>query len=199
MTLEPMAVAWREPVAQALKHLKYWNSSEQNKHLQHSIDDLTRLLASLQPHTGRAGVTDEMVEAACRAVARDHYAKRFGKSEDDPHVTRNVDGNWNIFSHETRIALNAALTVEPEAGEVTVKPLEWAQNWPNDPLTAYARADHINRTYTVDHDGPRFYLNTGISPSYDTPDGIGNFASLDEAKAAAQADYTARIRSALAP
>lgn len=86
-----------------------------------------------------------------------------------------------------------------ETEHVLVKPLSWVQNWPNDPLTAFASADHINRTYTVDRDGSRFYVSSGVSPYDSMSDAIGNFGSFEEAKAAAQSDYEQRIRSALHP
>lgn len=97
-------------------------------------------------------------------------------------------------------AITAYLSHLPAQAEgVRVKGLEWKQNWSNDPLSAFASADRIDRVYTVDHNRPRFYVSTGISPHNSLDDALGNFGSLDEAKAAAQGDYDARIRSALEP
>jgi len=84
-----------------------------------------------------------------------------------------------------------------ETEHIRVKLLPWVQNWPNDPLTAFASAEHINRTYTVDRDGPRFYVSSGVSPYDSRSDALGNFGSFEEAKAAAQSDYEQRILSAL--
>lgn len=91
----------------------------------------------------------------------------------------------------------AALRASPAPDRVSVKPLEWSQNWRNDPLTAFAEAKSIDRTYTVDHDGPRFYVSTSLLLSEIGSDAIANCETFDEAKAAAQADYEKRIRSAL--
>jgi hypothetical protein len=48
-----------------------------------------------------------MVERVCRQLATKHYAKRFGKPTDDPHVQMNVDGNWNIFEDDVRATMEA--------------------------------------------------------------------------------------------
>lgn len=61
-------------------------------------------------------ISDEQVELAARKVATAHYAKRFDKPEDDPHVQMNVDANWHIFADDARIALSAlSLPVQPVA------------------------------------------------------------------------------------
>lgn len=39
-----------------------------------------------------------LIEHLARIEATDHYAKRFGKAEDDPHVKENVEANWSAFS-----------------------------------------------------------------------------------------------------
>lgn len=52
-------------------------------------------------------VPPDVLEAACRAVAADHYSRRFNKSPHDPHVVMNVNSNWQIFMHDTKIALEA--------------------------------------------------------------------------------------------
>lgn len=48
-------------------------------------------------------------ELACRAVATRHYANRFNKPENDPHVQLNVSANWNIFAGDAKIAIEEYL------------------------------------------------------------------------------------------
>lgn len=38
-----------------------------------------------------------IVETVAREIAADHYATRFKKLHDDPHVQMNVDGNWRFI------------------------------------------------------------------------------------------------------
>jgi hypothetical protein len=61
------------------------------------------------------------VEFACRAIASDHYSKRFATVPENPIVTMNVDGNWHIFEADATRAIRAylAATKPPLAGEVT--------------------------------------------------------------------------------
>ena len=110
-----------------------------------------------------------------------------------------TDVEGDIFTDELRDIVTNALAASPSspASGVRVKALEWVQNWHSDPLTGFATVDHINRTYTVDHDEPRFYASTNVSPSDYSGDAIGNYGTFDEAKAACQADYEARILSAI--
>lgn len=41
-----------------------------------------------------------ILERCARALCARHYAARFGKLVDDPHVQMNVDGNWHLFMED---------------------------------------------------------------------------------------------------
>lgn len=43
----------------------------------------------------------KLLEHLCCVEAASHYAHRFGKSVDDPHVLINVASNWHIFAGQT--------------------------------------------------------------------------------------------------
>lgn len=47
------------------------------------------------------------IERASRALASSHYAARFGKPSDDPHVVMNVDARWPDFEVTVRAVLQA--------------------------------------------------------------------------------------------
>ena len=49
----------------------------------------------------------EMIERIARRIATKHYAERFSKEIDDPHVVMNVNGNWNIFETQVRAVIEA--------------------------------------------------------------------------------------------
>lgn len=130
------------------------------------------------------------------------------------YLAEDNTGQWHYINHantwqsypgpstpEARAMLSASPS-PPKAdgsGEVNVKPLEWQQNWPSDPLTGYAPVEPLNRYYLVDHDEPRFYAKSAVFGTDNHDKFLGNFGSFDEAKAAAQSDYEARILSALSP
>lgn len=92
--------------------------------------------------------------------------------------------------------LTAALSQPAPVGKVRVKPLEWEQ--PQGALQRH-RALATGHCYFADKlaaGGWRLTLNLWArSGHFD----LGDFDAFDEAKAAAQADYEARIRSALEP
>lgn len=48
-----------------------------------------------------------MIEKVARHMAAKHYANRFGKPIDDPHVTKNVKGNWQIWRADAVSAIEA--------------------------------------------------------------------------------------------
>lgn len=99
--------------------------------LQAAVRNLLETLppASPQPHTGRAGVTDAQVEAAARAITTSRGVdpdtlfqiniftgdEPFDKEDDRG---RRFTWAWRKNTDAARAALNAALTVQPEAGEV---------------------------------------------------------------------------------
>lgn len=50
----------------------------------------------------------EAVEVMARDAARRHYARRFGKPVDNPHVSLNAEGNWRaLYGAEMEQALAA--------------------------------------------------------------------------------------------
>lgn len=53
-------------------------------------------------------IDDRAVEAAARAMTALHYAERFAKPLDDPHVLMNVAANWYLRMDDARAALTAA-------------------------------------------------------------------------------------------
>jgi hypothetical protein len=78
---------------------------------------------------------------------------------------------------------------KPDDTGVTVKPLEWAEILPklwgvDTALVSYRLHEHSDGMFGVSLDGDSLRINC---------------PSLDDAKAAAQADYEARIRSAISP
>lgn len=105
--------------------------------LQAAVRNLLETLppASPQPHTGRAGVTDAQVEAAARAITTSRGVdpdtlfqiniftgdEPFDKEDDRG---RRFTWAWRKNTDAARAALNAALTVEPEADEPTPEMIE---------------------------------------------------------------------------
>lgn len=92
-------------------------------------------------------------------------------------------------------AADAITALRARPATVQVKPLVWVAKWSNDWRGDIFQTDHL------------WYRRT-IVPSNTTPGGVhllasrssaimGDFGTIDAAKAAAQADYDARIRAAL--
>jgi len=122
-------------------------------------------------------VTNEMIEAFIENV-KNGYA--------DIGVV--VDGEFSIDGIvNVREALTAALAVAPG---VEVKPLEFKYH--AIPPTGESLAQSVVGLYCIQHGWQNFRLRFRDSET------LGDFKSADEAIAAAQADYTARIMSALA-
>lgn len=48
-----------------------------------------------------------MIERVARALATKHYADRFLKSANDEQVKANIDGNWQTFTDEAKVAIKA--------------------------------------------------------------------------------------------
>jgi len=72
------------------------------------------------------------IEAAGLAKAHAHYAYRFGKSVDDPHVVMNAKANWRaLWKDEDEAALDAVLPLIERA--VRRSALEEAAEVANDP------------------------------------------------------------------
>jgi hypothetical protein len=80
-------------------------------HAYRDVRHVANLLDSPTPGARRfpAANPEAAVEAGARAVAVRHYAQRFGKPADDPHVKANADANWNIFTEDVRAALTAVM------------------------------------------------------------------------------------------
>lgn len=53
------------------------------------------------------------LEKACRAIAEDHYAKRFGTYPTSDHVKMNVDANWRDFQGDAVRVLRVYLDALP--------------------------------------------------------------------------------------
>lgn len=99
---------------------------------------------------------------------------------------------YGLTDAEMRAALEAAVADVPEAEAVRVKPLEWVEHGDQD-FVWYRAMTTVGLRYNVEDDGfseKKFHLTVGQLV-------LGNFDVLDEAKAAAQADYERRILSAL--
>ena len=87
-----------------------------------------------------------------------------------------------------------ALEARPEAAQVRVKPLEWYDSPDDD--TDFC-ADALGLTYVVDCDLDGF-CSWGFFRKVGREEGDEKW-SIEDAKAAAQADYDRRIRAALGP
>lgn len=88
---------------------------------------------------------------------------------------------------------NADVPLYPEpvktAPAVAVKALEWRDE--PVPPSGETLAPSVAGLYCIPHSGDRFYLRFRDAIT------LGDYSTLDKAKAAAQADYETRIRSAL--
>lgn len=94
---------------------------------------------------------------------------------------------FDIMCDRFKIALSAA---EPHpATSVAVKALEWRDE--PIPPSGETLASSVVGLYCIPHSGDRFYLRFRDATT------LGDYSTLDKAKAAAQADYEARILSAL--
>lgn len=78
-------------------------------------------------------------------------------------------------------------TARESAGEVEVKPLVWVKHYTHEETGRYeAKPEHIGEAYHVNNEGWWFALDV-----------LNKCDGIEDAKAAAQADYERRIRSAL--
>jgi hypothetical protein len=112
---------------------------------------------------------------------------------------RRVDGNHSLgagaLAEKLMPLIEAALAAAPA---VAVKPLEWKGVQSSIGIDDHVQAITDFGVYRV---YPEVADKFSIRPYLMTPfhSGVQNFKSEDEAKAAAQADYERRIRSALVP
>lgn len=51
---------------------------------------------------------EELVERVARALATKHYVERLKTAATDPWITKNVDGNWQIFTADALTAIEAS-------------------------------------------------------------------------------------------
>lgn len=125
--------------------------------------------------TDKAMVTDAMVEAA---VAELLAHGEFGTTN---------EANRRNCEIGARAALAAALAQAEQP--VAVKPLRWREE--PVPPSGESLAPSVVGLYCIPHGGDRFYLRFRDSST------LGDFGTLERAKAAAQADYERRIMSCL--
>lgn len=77
--------------------------------------------------------------------------------------------------------------------------LVWAQNSKSIENSLWATVESINRYYCIEPESNVFSASTQVFTSEYGPEKLGLHGTLDDAKAACQADLETRIRSALAP
>jgi len=126
---------------------------------------------------------EEAKEAAARALCR--HGTSFPTIE---QTAEYIDQKWPRFKEEATVALTAALPFLSVQG--AVKKLEWRDGY-KDSQCIIIQADTLGGFYQVRQvDGLIWLDSIGHQTIYPT---------LDAAKSAAQADYEARILSALEP
>ena len=91
-----------------------------------------------------------------------------------------------------------ALARRGMGGEVAVNALRWEQNAPGIRGSEWALVRDFDRCYGVEPEGHVFKAATSVFPSGEMSEtSLGTYPTLEAAKAAAQADFDTRIRSAL--
>lgn len=127
--------------------------------------------------------SEKQIEAAARADAE--YAGRTFDALSSSDKTR--------FRERAKLMLEAALSTDAEpvktAPAVAVKALQWRDE--PVPPSGETLAPSVVGLYCIPHSGDRFYLRFRDAIT------LGDYSTLDKAKAAAQADYEARVLSAL--
>lgn len=126
-------------------------------------------------------VTKEMVQAFLDFIKEDTWAYCGEEGKQYYHI----DGLVNVEA-----ALEAAFAAVP-GPSVKVKPLEW-KDAPVPP-SGECLASSVVGLYCIPHGSGIFHLRFRDSIA------LGDFSTLDAAKAAAQADYEARIMAAIEP
>ncbi|MGV1985647.1 hypothetical protein ACQZ5N_03435 [Agrobacterium sp. 22-221-1] len=126
---------------------------------------------------------DELNERTRNVVAKLRESLRNGSV--DPLA---IDNAVDLLIDQSKEI--ACLSAEPQPSpSVAVKALEW-RNEPIPP-SGETLAPSVVGLYCIPHSGDRFYLRFRDAMT------LGDYSTLDKAKAAAQADYKARIRSTL--
>lgn len=150
--------------------------------------ELSEHLSEMEAANDRA--TDRAAEYYARGYGLRCAVMDFLNGAIDKDALRNRFRDWEACSG-TRFSMSpAALTLERgEAEPVAVKPLEWRNLYPES--TKWPKIWHgkgvMNALYTCEQYGPAYgWFGTD-----------GSFATLEAAKAAAQADYERRILSTL--
>lgn len=139
-------------------------------------------------------VTKEMIEAAARAMCDAWCYAKIGTPDGDAEWKSKQDQ----YRKQAEAALSAALYRSAEAGKPVVKGLEWDDRTDGDDRNSYANTS-IGRyeafEFRLKHPsvGEKIFFGwRGHWTNADQP-----AESFEAAKAAAQADYEARVRSAL--
>lgn len=143
-------------------------------------------------------ITKEAIEAAARAACEDNV-QRIHKAAHDSGSSASMSGSeyymypphgWPDFLASMEAAIAAAFAAMPGPA-VKVKPLEWVEHWggSNDDLPSWRGKNPLGLHVSVDFIG-KYNLDRHSDAPQD---------ELETAKAAAQADYEARILSAHTP
>ncbi|MGI8390499.1 hypothetical protein [Brucella anthropi] len=131
---------------------------------------------------------EEAVKAAARELCR------FGTSFSTIEATTSwVDEKWPRFKEEATLALTAAIPFLPVQG--TVKKLAWIRPPLSDTLSRCDTDFGTYRTWTHDEANGKWFWS--VEGGWNEAN--GEAPNEEAAKAAAQADYDARILSALEP
>lgn len=161
------------------------------------MTDLTRPIIGIENRTAQEAF-DIMCDRIRHALATQHRReaeagfREFAKMVDEsPHPERSAhlsadaraQAAFAMLDNFKRQARALAASPSSPASGVRVKALRW------NPFEANTS---IGRYHVADHRGEDGLFGAGLDGNV-----IGRFGSVSEAKAAAQADYEARIRSAI--
>ncbi len=159
-------------------------------------DNIAFLRAYLEALRTRPSVSEDAVEALLPVLCTAYSCG---------YTDRPGDRDWSDNIDRLTTDLRAALTALPNTGDgVGVRELEWPEGEPKTRLRCRATGPYC---YTIVRAGENVYrwactdvwVRADAAPAGHSPDGRWSeiCTTLDEAKAAAQADYETRIRSVL--
>lgn len=135
----------------------------------------------------------DAIVAAMKQSFRDVVAGSSNRLFEDTGVTMPADHVWERYAQAALNAVLALIAPAPVAAvPVGVKALEWASEPPYSVARPFSGLHYATETVWPEH-GKSFDYVMLSGPTV----GAKRFASLTDAKAAAQADYEARIRAAL--
>lgn len=136
-------------------------------------------------------VTDEMVEAASRAMA----ARVYGMGDPALVVASVVENTWREFEATARAALSAALAVAPK---LRVMALEWREARVSNKWERYTAVCVLGGYEVLEWSDGTFGGSMADDPLHeDCNSKEFSAASISEAQAMCQADYEWRILAAL--